>query len=132
MLMLAMIPLTCWLCVLIAMPRKPLPDNEVQELVYSRLLGRHQRLTLLAVSLTGAALLTFILALPSHPTTDPLRRPAVTQVCTDRPTRLPICYTWQPSGGWLVEQWEADGRVIPEGIEPRPPTDEDRSRGANG
>lgn len=40
MFMFAAIPLMCWLCVLVAMPHKPLPNNEVQELVYARLLGR--------------------------------------------------------------------------------------------
>lgn len=38
MVTLATIALTCWLCTLIALPRKPLPNNEVQELVYTRLL----------------------------------------------------------------------------------------------
>jgi len=40
MLTLIAIPLTCWLCAFVAIPRKPLPGNEVQELVYARLLGR--------------------------------------------------------------------------------------------
>ncbi|MDQ6748939.1 MAG: hypothetical protein M3010_12650 [Candidatus Dormibacteraeota bacterium] len=40
------VPLTCWLCVLIALPRRPLPGCEVQDLVYTWLLGRQRWLVL--------------------------------------------------------------------------------------
>ncbi len=43
---------TCWLCALLAIPRKPLPGNETQELVYRRLIGRHQLLVALAFAVT--------------------------------------------------------------------------------
>jgi hypothetical protein len=66
MLALAMIPLTCWLCAWLARPSKPLRGNEVQELVYGRLLGRHQRLLLLALLLTGGLLLCLLIALPQR------------------------------------------------------------------
>jgi hypothetical protein len=38
------IPLTCWLCALLAHPHRSLPGNGVAEIVYRRLLGRQQRL----------------------------------------------------------------------------------------
>jgi hypothetical protein len=66
MVALATIPLTCWLCAWLARPSKPLRDNEVQELVYGRLLGSDRRLTLLALLLTGGMLLCVILTLPQQ------------------------------------------------------------------
>jgi hypothetical protein len=63
MVALAMIPLTCWVCAWLARPSKPLPGNEVQELAYGRLLGRHQR-RLLALLLSGGLLLCSLIALP--------------------------------------------------------------------
>lgn len=44
---------TCWLCTLLARPRQPLPGHEVQELVYTRLLGRQHRLAMLALLVTA-------------------------------------------------------------------------------
>lgn len=132
MYLVAAIPLTCWLCALVAMPRKPQWGNEVEELVYSRLLGRQQRLVMLAFGLTVAAILTFVLALPGRAATDPDRQSAVRQMCTDRPANVPTCYTRQPGGGWLVEQWHADGSVTEEGIVPRPPPPDERARGSGG
>jgi len=91
MYLIAAIPLTCWLCALIAIPRAPRVGNEVEELVYARLLGRQQWLVLLASGLTGAALLTIILALPGHAASDPGRVAEVGQVCTDRAANAPTC-----------------------------------------
>ena len=54
----AAIPLTCWLCALIAAPRRPRVGNEVAELVYIRLLGRQQRLVLLAAVATAVLFIT--------------------------------------------------------------------------
>lgn len=34
------LPVTCWVCTLLATPRRPHLGNEVEELVYARLLGR--------------------------------------------------------------------------------------------
>src|SRR3954469_11220852 len=62
MITLAAVSLTCWLCALLAMPRRPLPNNEVQELVYARLLGRQQILMLLALIVTAVALLALLTA----------------------------------------------------------------------
>jgi hypothetical protein len=66
MVALATIPLTCWICAWLAGPRTLRLDNDVAALVYSRLLGRHQRLTLLALLLTGGILLTLILSRPQR------------------------------------------------------------------
>jgi hypothetical protein len=60
------IPATCWLCVLLAHPRRPLPDHEVQELVYARLLGRYQRLVLVALIVTGVGVFALLTTLPRH------------------------------------------------------------------
>jgi len=129
MYLIAAIPLTCWLCALIAIPRCPRVGNEVEELVYARLLGRQQWLVLLASVLTGAALLAIILALPSHAAADPGGVAEVGQVCTDRPANALICYTRQPGGGWRVQQGHADGTVTEEGIVSRPPPSDERVRG---
>ena len=59
------IPLTCWLCALLALPRRPRPGNEIAELVYARLLGRQQRLLLLAVVVTAMTFLAIVVHLPS-------------------------------------------------------------------
>lgn len=60
MVTLAAVALTCWLCALLARPSKPLPNNEVQELVYVRLLGRQQLLMLLAMIVTAGAFLALL------------------------------------------------------------------------
>jgi hypothetical protein len=51
--LMAAIAATCWACALLAVPRRPMPGNEVAELVYSRLLGRQQRLVLAASTATA-------------------------------------------------------------------------------
>ncbi len=56
--------LTCWLCSLIAAPRKPRLGNEAAELVYARLLGRQQVLMCCATVVTAMALLTFVATMP--------------------------------------------------------------------
>jgi hypothetical protein len=60
------IPATCWLCVLLAHPRRPLPDHEVEELVYARLLGRYQRLILVALIATGVGVFGLLTTVPRH------------------------------------------------------------------
>lgn len=105
MAMFAAIPLTCWLCVLIAMPRKPLPGNEIEELVYSRLLGRHHHLRLLALIVTLFMLLGLVISLPSR--VDPTLR--TRRVCTDPPSGSPTCYRPQSDGTWAQEELERDG-----------------------
>lgn len=56
------IPLVFWLCALIAIPRRPRPGNEVEEIVYARLLGQHQNLTLLAFLVTAALFFALVCA----------------------------------------------------------------------
>jgi hypothetical protein len=43
------VPLTCWLSVLFAIPRRPQPDDEIAQLIYRQLVARHQLLVSLAV-----------------------------------------------------------------------------------
>lgn len=63
---LIVVTLTCWACTLVTSPRKPRIGNEAAELVYSRLLGRQQRLALLAVVATATLFLTVVLSLPQR------------------------------------------------------------------
>lgn len=63
MLALIAIPLTCWLCALVAIPRTPQLGEEVQELVYRRLVGRHQ--LLLACAVLASLVVALVLALPA-------------------------------------------------------------------
>jgi hypothetical protein len=67
MVTLAAVALACWLCALLAMPRKPRLNDEVQELVYARLLGRQQVLMLVALVATAGAFFAFVaLAQPNR------------------------------------------------------------------
>jgi hypothetical protein len=61
MLTYAAIPLTCRLCVLLAIPGRPRAAEEVQELAYRRLVGRHQLLIACATATTFVLALTFAL-----------------------------------------------------------------------
>lgn len=101
MLAYAAIPLTCWLCALIAIPRRPRRGNEVEELVYARLLGRHELLRLLAIVATGAAFVALILTLPSHVTRDTGYSLASHYYCTQAEADVLRCYTLQPDGRWI-------------------------------
>jgi hypothetical protein len=93
------IPLTCWLCALVALPRRPLPDNAVQELIYGRLLGRQQRLVLLALVATIVMLLALLATVPRHAGSD---------LPTDRPCGLaapddqPVCGPAQQTDSWAM------------------------------
>jgi len=65
----ATIPMICWLCALLAIPRRPLPGNEVAELTYRRLVGRHHLLVALAIAVTLLASGTALCALFVRATT---------------------------------------------------------------
>jgi hypothetical protein len=110
MLTLTLIPLTCWLCALLAIPGKLCLANEVEELVYARLLGRQQRLVLLACAVTVVTLLDLVLSLPQRidPILDAARHPP--PVC-DYPSGIeaPTCYTRQRDGTWVAEALQDDG-----------------------
>src|SRR5205807_728666 len=119
---LATIPVTCWLCAWLATPRRPLVGNEVQELVYGRLLGRQQRLVLLAIVATALVFLPLILLLPStiNPDLQDVRL-AQTACHGIRPAgEPPSCYVLEPGGIWAVEEWWDGGWTPVEVLPTRP------------
>jgi hypothetical protein len=114
MLMLTAIPLTCWLCALLARPLRPRPGNEVQELVYARLLGRQQWLVLLAFTATVALVMFLILRLPAqlNPDLSVLRQARAgcgAQVQAFSSGNAPICYVAQADGRVVQQQLQDDG-----------------------
>ena len=104
MLAYAAIPLTCWLAALLATPRRPRLGNEVEELVYARLLGRQECLRLLAIVATAVAFFVFVLALPVHRAHDAGFGQAGRHYCTTAVADVPRCFTLQPDGRWMQEQ----------------------------
>ncbi len=88
------IPLTCWVCALLARPRRPHIGNEVEEFVYARLLGRSQRVALLALVVTAVAFFTFVVALPSHIEPGFSQTPSMHQMCDDQPIEQRTCH-WE-------------------------------------
>jgi hypothetical protein len=115
------ISVTCWLCVLVAVPHRPLPGNEVQELVYARLLGRQQRLILLAFIASVAACFAVLARLPGVALPD--SDGSVTgigssaQVVCRKTPEGEDCYRSRPDGSWNVVRWRADGSQVSEGFE---------------
>jgi hypothetical protein len=103
------IPLTCWACMLVALPRKPRFGNKVEELVYSRLLGRHQRLLLLAIFVTIAMAFTLLVTLPRHGSPDLQAARAAQRVCTHPVVGFPTCYEQQANRMWAREEMQSDG-----------------------
>jgi hypothetical protein len=126
MLTIALIPLTCWLCAFLAVPRKPRVGNEVEELVYARLLGREQRLLLLACAVTVVTLFVLVLSLPRSidPTLDAERHPPQVVCRHDAWSAAAICYTRRPEGTWVEKVVAADGTWRQVGIVASPPADE--------
>lgn len=111
MVTLAAIALTCWLCSLIALPRKPVAGNEAQELVYVRLLGRQQTLMLLALVVTAGALLSLVVAIrPGRvdPGYEALRRPNAS--CIQDAYTPGSCATPQ-AGRRAIREIQDDGRA---------------------
>lgn len=102
------IPTTCWLCAVVAKPRRPVPGNEVQELVYGTLLGRHQRLLLVAGTATAAAAFALLVALTQQAGGGATGRRGADVVCPDSPASPPTCYR-AVAGGWQEEQLWGDG-----------------------
>ncbi len=110
----------CWVMVVAARPRKPLPDNEVQELVYSRLLGRQQTLALLAFFVTAIALLVIVVGLPRRldPDLATVRqareacvaaRRAASDAADSGATNRAHCYEIQAGGAWAEKVERSDG-----------------------
>ncbi len=62
MLALIAIPITCWLCALLAIPRRPCPHHEMQEFAYCRLVGRQHLLVSYAVVATVVVAFVHLLA----------------------------------------------------------------------
>jgi hypothetical protein len=93
MLAYAAIPLTCWLAAAITIPRTPLHGNEIEAVVYSRLLGQQHRLRHLAIIATAVALLALVLALPSHPMPWLGSSQAVQVYCTQSVVGESVCST---------------------------------------
>lgn len=120
--------LSLWVATFIAMPHKPLPNNEVEELVYTRLLGRQHRVLLLAVIGTVLGLLVLLLGMGSSvkaPANHPSSRQ---QICFSGVAAPPTCYTPQPGGEWLEEQLQEDGTWRVVGVSfaaPQPPGEKD-------
>lgn len=122
---------TCWLCALLAVPRTPLPGNDVAELVYRRLLGRQQPLLLLALFSTVIALVSPVATLPTRIDPDLLALRGARASCTYPLTGGPICPVLEPGGVWVQAQAQADGswRVLPAGTVPgRNPYDDPATR----
>jgi hypothetical protein len=117
-----------WIAALVAMPRKPLSHDDVQELVYFHLLGRQHRVVLLAIIVTVLGLLALVLSMPSSLAARGNNAPQRQQICVNISGSPPTCYTPQPGGEWLEEEWQADGtwRVIGmSSVVPRLPGEKD-------
>ncbi|MCA1669232.1 MAG: hypothetical protein LC793_17935 [Thermomicrobia bacterium] len=133
---------TCWLCLAIVTPRKPQWGNEVEELVYTRLLGRQHLLFGITAVMTAALVLALVVTLPkrmtpgmsappSTPTqqivSDPGTPPLLSAYCDATAARSPVCYFPQPehdlefkaerqaNGIWQVVGTHALTRAIDDG-----------------
>lgn len=102
------IPLTCWTCALVACPRKPLPDHEVQELIYTRLVGRQQRLIVVAVVASAAAFLILVLSLPQRVDAG-LREQRAARWRCDAVAETAVFCAERHGGLWLTKVRLADG-----------------------
>jgi hypothetical protein len=112
---------TCWLMVLVARPRQPLPGNEVQELVYARLLGRHQRLIVIAVVASAVAFLVLVLSLPQRVHADLQEQRVARWRCDAVAERAVFCAERSAGGMWLTKQRLEDGTWQVIGVGPVPP-----------
>jgi hypothetical protein len=100
MIALALACLTCWVMVLAARPRRPLPGHEVQELVYSRLLGRQQTLVLVATVVSGIALVGFVVTASQRATADLRAARQVPALCASERDSTATCATAGPGEQW--------------------------------
>jgi hypothetical protein len=111
----AALALSCWLCALLARPSRPLAGSEVQELVYARLLGRQQRLVLLACIASTLLALGLLLMLPQRVDADLRAIRQANADCTvqiDEGTQVADparCYVLQAGGVWEQERRGEDG-----------------------
>jgi len=116
----ALVLLTCWFCALLATPRKPRLGNEVEELVYTRLLGRQHLLVFFAAIITAASVVVLIVTLPQQndPTLGESRR--VNQYCAAASANLPFCCKLAANGTWMKAARQSDGQWIVVGTERAP------------
>ncbi len=116
----AAIPLTCWICALLAAPRKPRIGNEVEELIYSRLLGRQELLALLALFVTAITFLVVVTHLPQQLDPDLNTVRQAREACIEAQHAAldaadygvdirARCYALQPGGMWAERVERADG-----------------------
>ena len=102
---LTFIPLTCWPCALVALPRKSRLGNEVEDLVYTRLFGRWQRLVLLALLASVVAIAVFVIRLPGRtPAEDSAMQSPPQIICNTPLTGLGVCWVERPGEMWVVER----------------------------
>ena len=105
------VALTCWLCALVASPQKPLPGNEVQELVYARLLGRRERVMLLAIAMTIVAFASIVVTLPQRAGAEASKLPRSGMSCAQLLEERDPCVTIQP-GTRAIREKQDDGSIV--------------------
>jgi hypothetical protein len=105
------IALTCWLCALVAVPQKPLPGNEAQELVYARLLGRHQRLVILALVVSSVMFFASVVSIARQRDADLVAQRAANAPCSEETAGMGSCGAIQPQMN-AVREKQDDGRSV--------------------
>jgi hypothetical protein len=116
----ALVPLTCWLCLLVVTPRRSPLGNEVQEQLYTRLLGRQRTLALVAGLATLVAAIAAVATGPQRLDPD-LRavrqaraaciaaRDAASDAAEYGVVIQARCYELQPGGTWAEQVEQPDG-----------------------
>lgn len=104
--------LTCWCCVLLATPRRPLPGNEVEELVYTRLLGRQHLLILVAALVTAATVVGLVVTLPQRLDSALAESRRLNQYCAAAAAGQPLCYRLAPDGQWSEAALQSEGEWV--------------------
>jgi hypothetical protein len=107
--MLATIAITCWLCAGIATPHRARLGNEAEELVYVRLLGRQQRLVLLALLTTAATLFAVVATASQGAQAAGGAMAPRDGTCSQVAPVIATCPT-APAGTILVREIQDDGR----------------------
>ena len=119
---------TVWIAAFITMPHKPRLSNEVEELVYARLLGRQHRVLFLAIIVTALGLFALVLSMPASLAAGGKSAAPRQQMCFNTGGSAPICHTPQPGGERLEEELQKDGtwRVVGvSSVAPHPPGEKD-------
>lgn len=125
----AAIPIVCWLCALIAMPRIGPNAEEERSVAYQ--LGRQRRVRIVAVITTMMLLLAAIARVP-HGSDADLRALRDTQrICTNVAVGFATCYQHRADGSWWREDLLNDGTWVVVGTAPAPPPGLDAIRDAD-